>query len=1230
MLKFAHSGMILCAVLAIMLVSPALFAQKLAKTKQELEIRPLETEAAYRFQNKRVSKESGAPVALYQLNYAVKAAAPEAMARQYLRENQPALKIRNEALELRHSGTVETPGGFHVRYHQVMDGYPVYESEVLVNLDRKNRVTMVMNGYKPMLRLNGSSPKISLENAHQIAKDYLGLSFTPIYEAKETVVYYSNGNTRLAHKILMSVTEEPRGDWEILVDAQTGEIFKAVDRLLYWNSDRNGGNHTKASGSGWVFDPDPLTRAGATYQANGMFGDNNDADTDSLTAQLISVILNDITFKDSDSLYHLEGPYAEILDYDSPMKGEFSQPSDTFFFTRGDDAFEAVNIYYHLDKNMRYINETLGFPLMPYQYSGGVKADPHGWSGADQSTYSSFLGRLSFGEGGVDDGEDEDVILHELGHGLHNWLIQGNVSLVNGLSEGCGDYWAASYKRSLGYWQPSDPQYNWTFIWDGHNQYWGGRILNYNAQYPGGLVNQIHTDGQMWASTLMNIWNEIGREATDLNFLEGLSMTNGSSSQEDAAQAFIQADINLFDGAHLNVIQFWFEQRGYNVSVPVPDIVHTPLGDTEDLDGPYTIQAGVTATGPIESVLLFYGTDSVFSDTLEMAADGNIFTAAIPGSGGPATYNYYIMAADSNGLAATSPATAPQEFYAFTAETDTIGPVVLHSPLGNQAYQSWPSGIGATISDNIGILSARVEYFTNNNGPGGGFDLVNVAGNNYFAAFDIDTTHISLGDSVYYRIIADDASAAANQTILPDSGYFGFMLIEARGLILIIDDDPTANKQVVGTEKGDFYRDSRQHKAGASGNAMQSILEEAGFIAVMESVTDTDPDTWEQYDLLISSSGYNEDPVTDGDYRNALENWVSNPAHKLLIEGGEVGYDAAAAPGYPSFAANVLHTSTWDDDNGGPLRLVSTFAAHPMVNMPHILPDRLFIVYSGWSSQDMMNTINGAYTIYDSQNKPGYSGITIYDDNNNIGSAQSVFYAFNFAELSDSLDARHLLENTVNYLLATETPNTAPSNFSLQAPVNGDTLAMADSIRFAWNLPEDLEENPLNYTLHIIDGRTSVSISEIQDTTYLLTGAEFEPEREYIWTVEVSDGELSTVSSDTFAFITPPVVGITDLQTGLPTAFALHQNYPNPFNPTTSIHYDLEQSGSVSLKIFNILGQEVRTLVNGRQTTGFKKVVWDGRNNLGELLGSGVYIYRLDVTGVGQRYVQNRKMVLMK
>jgi hypothetical protein len=95
----------------------------------------------------------------------------------------------------------------------------------------------------------------------------------------------------------------------------------------------------------------------------------------------------------------------------------------------------------------------------------------------------------------------------------------------------------------------------------------------------------------------------------------------------------------------------------------------------------------------------------------------------------------------------------------------------------------------------------------------------------------------------------------------------------------------------------------------------------------------------------------------------------------------------------------------------------------------------------------------------------------------------------------------------------------------------------------------------------------------------------------------------------------------------IPSAFALRQNYPNPFNPATTIQYDLPKDSRVSLKIYNVLGQEVSTLIDALQEAGTQSTQWIANES-----ASGFYIYRLDATPVdhSQRVVISRKMALVK
>lgn len=104
------------------------------------------------------------------------------------------------------------------------------------------------------------------------------------------------------------------------------------------------------------------------------------------------------------------------------------------------------------------------------------------------------------------------------------------------------------------------------------------------------------------------------------------------------------------------------------------------------------------------------------------------------------------------------------------------------------------------------------------------------------------------------------------------------------------------------------------------------------------------------------------------------------------------------------------------------------------------------------------------------------------------------------------------------------------------------------------------------------------------------------------------------------------VTGLGDPLTNTPGEFALKQNYPNPFNPLTTIAYQLPASSNVVLKIYSLSGQQVKALVNGRQSAGLQQVVWDGRDDNGYQVASGIYLYRLRAGDL----IQTKKMTLLR
>jgi hypothetical protein len=235
-------------------------------------------------------------------------------------------------------------------------GYPVYGSNTVVSINKNNEVVFVANGYKPLGNIN-TAITVTETAAMQTSKIYLNITGKTALETTKPVIYnIDRSKSVVAYKVNIVPAENNFGDWELIVDATNGTILRAEDKACYYHPVAD-----TVNGSGWVFDPDPVTDAASEYGINGLV-DNDDAESDTLWAHTKTVELTDITLEDG--LYKLKGPYAEIVDYESPYTGLHEQDSANFHFGRSNRAFEATLIYYHISHSMRYLNDTLGFDVM--------------------------------------------------------------------------------------------------------------------------------------------------------------------------------------------------------------------------------------------------------------------------------------------------------------------------------------------------------------------------------------------------------------------------------------------------------------------------------------------------------------------------------------------------------------------------------------------------------------------------------------------------------------------------------------------------------------------------------------------------------------------------------------------------------------------------------------------------------------------------------------------------
>jgi len=494
----------------------------------------------------RVDRE-GIPRVLSGLQERVSGSTPREVASLYLRERTAELRLDAISLDVNEARVIETASGSHISIAQTFHGIPVFRGGVVITTTADNEIRMVANDVVYGLDPRGTHATVSSEQALAIAHRHLSASGPPIELPSATLFIYRapGGGDHLAYRVTATLNE-PYGDWEIFVDAQTGQVLNVTDLFVQ----AHGSEYVQ--GLGAVYRSDPLSEVNGTYGDPGLL-DNDDADSDILTAARAIVPLDSLRVEDG--LVMLAGPFCTVTEIEAPADPvAFTESSpDAFRYSRSHPAFEAVMAYYHAATAYRRLQE-LGFEIPRLRT---LRLDPHGYHGQDNSHYSPSGNWISFGTGGVDDAEDADVIWHEYGHAIVYSLIPywgGGEAAA--LGEGYSDYWAASYSRSLGQWQPNEPPYQWIFKWDGHNVFWSGRILNAPGTYPFGSLG-IHAAGQLWASALMGIHDDLGRDITDRLVLRSLFSLGSSPTAQDAALAILQADRDLYGGAHEVTLFHW-------------------------------------------------------------------------------------------------------------------------------------------------------------------------------------------------------------------------------------------------------------------------------------------------------------------------------------------------------------------------------------------------------------------------------------------------------------------------------------------------------------------------------------------------------------------------------------------------------------------------------------------------------------------------------------------------
>jgi choice-of-anchor B domain-containing protein len=191
---------------------------------------------------------------------------------------------------------------------------------------------------------------------------------------------------------------------------------------------------------------------------------------------------------------------------------------------------------------------------------------------------------------------------------------------------------------------------------------------------------------------------------------------------------------------------------------------------------------------------------------------------------------------------------------------------------------------------------------------------------------------------------------------------------------------------------------------------------------------------------------------------------------------------------------------------------------------------------------------------------------------------------------------------------------------SLLQPANGDSVITAQPVSFRWTKSADPGKDPHWYLVRLKGPGLDTTWRADDSLTAYANTAVLQPGATYTWRITTRDEWNETPSRDSSKFVVRFTTGV-DGKSTTPLSFRLGQNYPNPFNPTTVIRYGIRDAGYVTLKVYNVLGEEVATLVDGIRSAGDGEVRWNAAG-----LPSGVYLYQLK----SGAFFETKKLMLVR
>ena len=481
--------------------------------------------------------------------YAGSLAEPEASARALLSHFATRLGMQSDLGDLAVVELRETGVSAHTRFEQQYDGTPIFGAWVKVNQGANGGVTSLHTTYRVAASGGSGQPSISRNRSRQLAMDAAGVQEIRLPERHRKVWFpVAKSELRIAREFWI-YSADPLGDFLTVVDGDTGKILFQENRIAF------------DTGTAKIFWPNPVQFLGDTT-----LQDNGDANSPTLEGARIEVTLERL----DSGTGQLKGVWADVTlpggIGDSCMVDE---PSRVYDYTRDQCGFEQALTYYTLDQIGLYMH-SLGFDDDVGSQNGirdfPSKANAH-WDDADNSFYSTGDDAIHMGRGGVDDAEDPDVVTHEQGHAIHhdqNSCWGGGE--MGAMGEGFGDYLAFTIQLGLGDATYQSNNAACVAEWDATSYSSTDppclRRVDTDNHYPEDLIGQVHHDGLIWGGLLRDIHLVVGREATDQIILQSHFAVPCNATMSDAADALLQADVDLNGGANASAIRQAVCDRG--------------------------------------------------------------------------------------------------------------------------------------------------------------------------------------------------------------------------------------------------------------------------------------------------------------------------------------------------------------------------------------------------------------------------------------------------------------------------------------------------------------------------------------------------------------------------------------------------------------------------------------------------------------------------------------------